>query len=71
MGDTTWLTGTVTDVRVDPVLGPLIELRVVGTNQRGQENITADATILVASRVHGPVKLPTPPPVTLHRADPA
>lgn len=71
MGDTTWLTGTVTDVRVDPVLGPLIELRVVGTNQRGQENITADATILVASRVHGPVRLPTPPPVTLHRSDPA
>lgn len=67
MGDTTWLTGTVTDRRVDPLLGPLIEVRIVGKNQRGQENITADATILVASRERGAVALPPPPPVTPHR----
>ena len=61
MGDVTWLTATVTDARVDERLGPLIEIAMVGTNQRGGENIRAAATILVASRRHGPVKLPTPP----------
>jgi hypothetical protein len=62
MGDVTWLTGTVTDARVDERLGPLIDIAMVGINQRGSENIRASATILVASRRHGPVKLPTPPP---------
>ena len=66
MGDTTWITGTVTDVRVDPHLGPLVELDVVGTNQRGQQNINGNATILVASRVHGPVRLPDPPETPPH-----
>lgn len=67
MGDVTWLTGTITDARVDPELGPLVELDISGTNQRGAENIRATATILVASRVHGPVKLPPAPPVTRYR----
>ena len=67
MGDVTWLTGSVTDVRVDEVLGPLVELSIVGTNQRGSENIRATATILVASRKYGPVKLPQAPPPTQYR----
>lgn len=67
MGDVTWLTGTITDARVDPELGPLIELAISGTNQRGAENIRATATVLVASREHGPVKLPAAPPVTAYR----
>lgn len=64
MGDTSRLTGTITEARVDPELGPLIELEVKSVNQRGEENITATATILVASREHGPVKLPPQPPIT-------
>ena len=68
VGDVTWLTGTVTDVRVDPVLGPVMELAISGVNQRGSENISAFATVLVASREHGPVKLPQPPPPTPYRS---
>jgi acyl dehydratase len=61
MGDTTWLRGTVTQKRVDPELGPCVEIDITGTNQRGSQNVTATATILVASREHGPVQLPSPP----------
>lgn len=67
VGDTTWITATVTAARNDPELGPLIELDIRGTNQRGQENIKAEATILVASRVHGPARLPRQPEITPHR----
>jgi acyl dehydratase len=63
MGDTTWITGRVTGRRVDDELGPLVELALEGTNQRGQQNITGQATVLVASREHGPVRLPDPPPL--------
>jgi len=62
MGDVTWITGTVTDARVDERLGPLVELAMQGVNQRGEENVCATATLLVASRKHGPAKLPSPPP---------
>lgn len=68
MGDVTWLTGEITGKRMDEVLGPVIEIEMRGTNQRGSDNIRADATVLVASREHGPVKLPEPPPPTLHRS---
>ena len=67
MGDTTWIEGTVTDVRNDPVLGPLLEIDLRGVNQRGEENIRGSATILVASTAHGPVKLPPQPAMTPHR----
>lgn len=67
MGDVTWLTGEITDKRVDDVLGPLIEVEMRGTNQRGSDNIRAEATILLASREHGPVQLPEPPPPTEFR----
>jgi hypothetical protein len=67
MGDVTWLTGTITEARVDPVLGPLIEMDVRGVNQRGVENIKASATILVASRETGLCKLPPAPPPPVHR----
>ena len=68
MGDVTWLMGEITDKRIDPMLGPVIEIAMRGTNQRGSDNMRADATVLVASREHGPVKLPTPPAPTPHRA---
>ena len=58
MGDTTWITSEIREKRIDPVLGPLVELTLKGTNQRGQENIRGSATILLPSRVRGPVVLP-------------
>lgn len=61
MGDTTWLSGTVTGRRVDPTLGPCVDISITGTNQRGTQNVTATATILLASRGHGPIRLPAPP----------
>jgi acyl dehydratase len=67
MGDVTWLTGTITGARVDPVLGPLIEVEVRGTNQRGEDNIAASAVILVASRERGLCQLPVSPPPPVHR----
>ena len=36
---------------------------ITGTNQRGQENIRASATILCGSRAHGELKLPPTPPL--------
>ncbi len=68
MGDVTWLTGKITDARVDERLGPVVELAISGVNQRGAENVRADATLLVASRKHGPVKLPPAPPPPAHRS---
>jgi len=67
VGDTTWLTGTVKEARIDPVLGPLVELELQGTNQRGEENIRATATVLVASRAGGLAKLPPAAPMTPYR----
>jgi acyl dehydratase len=67
VGDTTWITGLVSAVRVDPMLGPLIELDITGTNQRGQANISATATVLVASRKSGLGKLPPAEQLTPHR----
>ena len=68
MGDVTWLNAEVTAVRVDERLGPLIEVAISGVNQRAAENVRATATVLVASRTHGPVKLPAPPRPPEHRA---
>jgi acyl dehydratase len=61
MGDVTWLEGEVVDKRVDSELGPCVDIRIEGTNQRGQANMTATATILVPSREHGPATLPAAP----------
>ena len=61
IGDTTWITGEIVEKRIDPELGPLIELKLEGTNQRGQQNIRGTATILLPSRDSGPVTLPSPP----------
>jgi acyl dehydratase len=68
VGDTTWIQAEVTAADVDPRLGPRIELNIKGTNQRGQENIRASATILCASRAHGAMKLPPKPPLPEHRS---
>jgi acyl dehydratase len=67
VGDTTWIRGSIKAVRVDEVLGPLIELEIKGTNQRDQVNMSAEATVLVASRKTGLAKLPPSPPLTINR----
>jgi acyl dehydratase len=61
VGDVTWITGTVTAKSVDPVVGPIIDVEVIGTNQRGEQNISGTGTILLRSREHGQVKLPPVP----------
>ena len=63
MGDTTWISAAVTNVRVCESLGALVDIEVTGLNQRGQKNINGWATFLVPSRVHGPVVLPEPSPL--------
>jgi hypothetical protein len=68
VGDTTWITGEVVDVRNDVDKGPLMDIKVTGTNQRGTENIRCLATILLPSRQYGPVKMPKAPPMTKHRS---
>jgi len=69
MGDTTWLSGEITGVRTDDVLGPLIEIDVRGVNQRGVENLLGKGIILVASKTTGLAKLPPAPPITPHRRE--
>ena len=62
MGDTTWISAEVASKRIDPDLGPLIELNLTGVNQRGTQNIIGSATILLPSLRTGPVRLPEPSP---------
>ena len=45
----------------------VVDIKIEGKNQRGDQNLKASGTILVASREHGPVKLPKAPPMTPHR----
>lgn len=68
IGDVTWMRGEITEARVDERFGPLIEIALRGTNQRGSDNIRAEATVLLPSRQYGPVKMPAPPPPTVHRS---
>jgi acyl dehydratase len=68
VGDTTWIRGEIVELRVDEDLGPLVEVKITGTNQRGQENIRASATILCTSREHGEVRMPPTPAMTPNRS---
>ncbi|MBT4520190.1 MAG: hypothetical protein HOC23_09310 [Halieaceae bacterium] len=67
MGDTTWIEGVVTDVRVDDELGPLVDINMTGTNQRGNVNVEGSATILVNSREHGDFRMPKSPELPRYR----
>ncbi|WP_380871639.1 acyl dehydratase [Sphingomonas sp. DBB INV C78] len=67
VGDTTWLSGTIVEVTPDAPWGPSVEIEVRGVNQRGQENVRASVTVLLASRRTGPVRLPPAPAVTSFR----
>jgi len=68
VGDTTWITGKIMEAGVDEVLGPKIEIAITGTNQRGEENIRARATILCDSREHGSLSFPPMPPMPKYRS---
>ncbi|HNI35290.1 MAG TPA: MaoC family dehydratase N-terminal domain-containing protein [Microthrixaceae bacterium] len=64
MGDTSWLTGEVTDKRqVDSADGVRCEvhLDIRVTNQRGTVTSPGTAVVLLPSREHGSVMLPKPP----------
>lgn len=61
MGDTTWLSGKLVGKRLDPEAGPAIDVEIWGKNQRGDINVVGSATFLLASREHGPVRLPERP----------
>jgi acyl dehydratase len=60
LGDTTWLSGTVTGKIDDPVAGPLVRVRITGTNQVGTETCVSVADVrlpLADGAVRGPVPL--------------
>jgi acyl dehydratase len=60
MGDTTICSGEVTARRIEDG-HHVVDLRVAGTNQRGEMTAPGTATVILPSREHGPVKLPRPP----------
>lgn len=63
MGDVTWIRATIAGKEVIDGVGPALHIDITGTNQRGDANINGSATLLLPSRAHGPVELPTPPPL--------
>lgn len=67
-GDTTWYDATVIDRADDGQLGPRITVKIRGVNQRGVENTTARAIVLLPSRSRGPVRLPSPPDALADKA---
>ena len=60
MGDIQWVKGTVRDKRVDPDGHHVVELDIWCENQRGVINAPGKATVILPSRVKGPVQLPKP-----------
>lgn len=61
VGDTHWMRGRVTRTYLAEGDRPAVDLDVWGENQRGETTTPGHATILLPSRVHGPVRLPDPP----------
>ncbi|MFA9565068.1 MAG: MaoC family dehydratase N-terminal domain-containing protein [Acidimicrobiales bacterium] len=61
VGDTHWMTGTVTRRYLAGGDRPAVDLEVQGENQRGELTTPGHATVLLPSREHGPVRLPEPP----------
>jgi len=60
MGDTTICSGEVVDKRVEGI-HHCVELKLAGTNQRGEVTAPGTAIVVLPSRAHGPVVLPAPP----------
>ena len=61
VGDTQWLSGTVTRKYLADRGRPAVDLDLTMTNQRGEETTPGHAVILLPSREHGPVRTPDPP----------
>ncbi len=64
-GDTTWVKGEITGKRVTPEGHHAVELDIRCENQRGTVTAPGTAVVILPSRAHGPVKLPSPPPEAL------
>jgi acyl dehydratase len=61
VGDTHWMRGRVTRRYLLDGVGPAVDLEVWGENQRGEVTCPGHASVLLPSRRHGPVRLPSPP----------
>ncbi len=61
VGDTQWLSGVVTRRYLADGDRPAVDLELRAENQRGEVTTPGHATILLPSRAHGPVRLPTAP----------
>lgn len=59
MGDTQFITGEVIGKREERGM-QLVDLKVIMTNQRGEETVRCEATIALPGRSQGPVLLPQP-----------
>ena len=60
MGDTTICSGEVTDKRIDGS-HHVVELKLAGTNQRGEITAPGTAIVILPTREHGSIVLPAPP----------
>ena len=61
VGDTQWLSGTVTRRYLSEGDRPAVDIDLVAESQRGELTTPGHATVLLPSREHGPVRLPEPP----------
>jgi acyl dehydratase len=61
VGDTQWLSGTVTDHYVAEGGRPAVDIELSALNQRGEQTTPGHATVLLPSREHGAVRLPEAP----------
>jgi acyl dehydratase len=61
VGDAQWLSGKVTRRYLAEGGRPAVDLELAATNQRGEVTTPGEATVLLPSREHGPVRLPDPP----------
>jgi len=69
VGDTQWLSGTVTDRYLAEGGRPAVDLELSAVNQRGEQTTPGHATVLLPSREHGPVRLPEAPGGSRHLQD--
>ncbi len=61
VGDTQWLSGTVTEHYLAPGDRPAVDVELRAVNQRDELTTPGHATILLPSREHGAIRLPDPP----------
>lgn len=61
VGDTQWVSGTVTRKYLAEGDRPAVDLDIQAVSQRGEVTTPGHATVLLPSRDRGPVRLPDPP----------